>query len=381
MTDYPSRPTSCSIDLSALRNNFRFLRKSATASGKLLAVVKADAYGHGAAEVSKELEKMGVDFLGVAILEEAIELREAGIKAPILLLGGLFPGQEGAIFEYDLTPLVFSLDWARKINDEAILRKEKKKIHLKIDTGMGRIGVQTEEVRDFFSSIRELSSIEVEGAATHFASADAPEGAPGNDYTALQRKRFKEALAAVQSLGFNIPLIHAANSAALFNHPDTIFNMARPGILLYGASPLLAGARGDELKCVMSFKTRIMDVKSVKKGFRVSYDGTYTAPGDRKIAVIPVGYADGYRRELSGKGEVLVRGKRAHIAGRICMDMTMIDVSGIDGVEAGDEVLLFGENGTDRLPVDEVAALAGTISYEILCGITKRVPKRYINAL
>ncbi len=381
MTSYPSRPTFCSIDLSALRNNYSIIRESAVESSKLLAVVKADAYGHGAVEISKELEKMDADFLGVAILEEAIELREAGIKTPILLLGGLFDGQESAAFDYELTPLVFSLESARKINEEAHLRREKKRIHLKIDTGMGRIGVQAESIKDFLSALKEMTAIEVEGAATHFASADAPAGSPGNDYTSLQLERFNQSLLEIESLGFNVPLRHCANSAALFNHPETTFNMARPGILLYGACPSLAADKSDSLKSVMTFKTRIMDVKSVKKGFRVSYDSTYIAPDDRKIAVLPVGYADGYRRELSGKGEVLVRGKRAKIAGRVCMDMTMIDVSDIDGVETGDEVLLFGESGTNRIPVDEVAALAGTISYEILCGITKRVPKVYINAL
>ena len=378
MTTYPKRPTVCEINLQALQDNYTLIKNRAGKDRKILAVIKADAYGHGAVEVSKTLEVMGVDALGVAILEEALRLRESGTTSPILILGGIAEGQEKAIISHDLTPIIFSISTADKINDEAKRQGLITKVHVKIDTGMGRLGIQRDDIKAFFESLRNMPNIEVEGVLTHFASADFPSNSPEGDFTRRQTSEFERAIIEIENMGFNIPIKHAANSAAIFNHAEGLFNMVRPGIMLYGGYPTPAFKKIGDLKEVMSFKTKIIDLKDVKKGFRVSYGSTYIAPGKRKIAVLPVGYADGYRRELSGKGEVLIRGQRAPVIGRICMDMTMVDVTGVEDVSLGDDVLLFGGEGKRHVSIEELAEKIGTISYEILCGISQRVPRVYI---
>ncbi|MDT8317297.1 MAG: alanine racemase [bacterium] len=376
---YPIRPTVCEIDLAALRNNLFILRRKAGNACKIMAVVKADAYGHGATEVAKLLEDENVDFFAVAILEEALRLRSDGIKTPIIILGGILDGQEGAIFDYDLTPMVFSLESMRRIEEEGRRRGISRKVHVKIDTGMGRLGIQPEEVKGFFSEIGAMENIELEGVATHFSCADFTPGSEEAAFTRLQIERFKECIAGIESLGFHIPLIHTANSAAILNFPDSIFNLVRPGIMLYGSYPSPLVERIEGLKGVMSFKTKIIDLKDVDEGFGLSYGRTYITSARQRIAVIPVGYADGYRRELSNKGVALVRGKRAGVAGKVCMDMTMLDVTGIKGAQNGDEVYLFGGEGTDVISIDEFAEAVGTIPYEVMCGISQRVPRVYLD--
>lgn len=378
-TSYPIRPTVCEIDLAAIRNNLSIIRRKAGKTCKIMAVVKADAYGHGATEVAKLLEAENVDYFAVAMLEEALRLRADDINRPIIILGGIFEGQEGALFDHNLTPLVFSLEMIRKINEEGVKKGKKGKIHLKIDTGMGRLGVQPEEVNSVFREIGAMKNIEIEGVATHFSCADFTPGSEEAVFTGLQIGRFKGCIAEIKSLGFEIPLLHAANSAAIFNFPDSIFNLVRPGIMLYGSYPSPLVERINGLKGAMSLKTKIIDLKNVDKGFGVSYGRTFITSARQKIAVVPVGYADGYRRELSNMGEVLVRGKRAGIAGKVCMDMTMLDVTGIKGVENGDEVYLFGGKGANAISIDEFAEVVGTIPYEIMCGITQRVPRVYLD--
>ena len=378
MKPYPTRPTVCEIDLRALKNNYTIIKERAGREAKVLAVVKADAYGHGALKVSRTLENLGVDYLGVAILEEALELRGGGIKSPIVILGGLFEGQEDTVIEHDLTPVIYSLSSAERLNRAATNRGIRCKVHVKIDTGMGRIGVQPEEVDEFFKNLGNMQALEVEGVATHFSSADAPSDDTASSYTRRQIKKFEECLKEIESLGFDIPLRHTANSAALFSFPESRLNLVRPGIMLYGAYPSADSDRVEGLKGVMSLKTKIMDLKEVKKGFRVSYGGSYITPGNAKIAVLPVGYADGYNRKLSNTGEVLVRDNRARVAGKVCMDMTMIDVTDIEGVQIGDEVILFGGNDEGCISAGEVAEKIGTIPYEVFCGISKRVPKVYL---
>ena len=343
-----------------------------------MAIVKADAYGHGAIRISRTLEKIGIDYLGVAILEEAIELRENNIKAPILILGGLLEGQEGAIFDYDLTPVIFTLESARRINEEAGKRRKVANIHVKIDTGMGRLGIEPDEVREFFRGLKSMEGISLEGVATHFSSADAKAGSQEASFSLKQIEMFKKAIAEIEALHFVIKFKHASNSAAIFNYHEALFNMVRPGIMLYGAYPSPHMDKVDGIRGVMSFKTGIIALKELEKGSSVSYGRTFIAERKTRIAVVPVGYADGYRRELSNKGEVLVRGQRAKIAGRVCMDMTMIDVTHIKDVSIGDRVSLFGGEENNALTVDEVALIAGTIPYEILCGISQRVPRIYI---
>ncbi|MBE9503256.1 MAG: alanine racemase [Proteobacteria bacterium] len=378
MTTYPKRPTVCEINLQALQDNYTLIKNRAGKGRKILAVVKADAYGHGAVEVSKSLEEMGVDALGVAILEEALRLRENGITSSILILGGIIEGQEKTIISHKLTPVIFSLSAAKKINNEAKKQDLIAKVHVKIDTGMGRLGIQKEGVKTFFKSLKDMTNIEVEGVLTHFASADFPSNSPEGDFTQKQIKDFEEALKVIEEMGFIIPLKHAANSAAIFNHSMGLFNMVRPGIMLYGSYPSPAFKKIADLKEVMSFKTKIIDLKDVEKGFRVSYGSTYVAPGRRKVAVLPVGYADGYRRELSGKGEVLIRGQRAPVIGRICMDMTMVDVTGVEDVSLEDDVFLFGGEGDRHVSIEKLAEQVDTIAYELLCGISQRVPRVYI---
>ena len=376
---YPIRPTACEIDLAAVRNNFSIIRRKAGNGCKIMAVVKADAYGHGATRIAKLLEAENVDFFAVAMLEEALQLRTDGISTPIIILGGIFDGQEGALFDHNLTPLVFSLETVRRIDEEGARRGKKGKVHVKIDTGMGRLGIQPEEVKGFFGEISAMQNIEIEGVATHFSSADFAPGSKEAAFTELQIERFKGCIAEIRSLGYEIPLIHAANSAAIFSFPDSTFNLVRPGIMLYGSypSPLVERVKG--LKGAMSLKTKIIDLKDVDKGFSVSYGRTFITSDRRKIAVIPVGYADGYRRELSNKGEALVRGKRARVAGKVCMDMTMLDVTGIEGAQNGDEVYLFGGEGVNAISIDEFAEVVGTIPYEIMCGISQRVPRVYLD--
>lgn len=376
---YPIRPTVCEIDLASVKNNLSIIRRKAGSACKIMAVVKADAYGHGATEVSKLLETENVDFFAVAMLEEALRLRADGIKTPIIILGGILDGQEAALFDYDLTPIVFSLETMRRIEEEGARRAIHRKVHIKIDTGMGRLGIQPEEVKGFFREMSAMQYIELEGVATHFSCADFAPGSKEAAFTELQIDRFRECIAEIKSIGFEIPLIHAANSAAIFNFPGSIFNLVRPGIMLYGSYPSPLVERIDGLKGSMSLKTKIIDLKDVDEGFGVSYGRTFITSARQKIAVVPVGYADGLRRELSNKGEALVRGKRAGVAGKVCMDMTMLDVTGIKGVQNGDEVYLFGGEGEHAISIDEFAETVGTIPYEIMCGISQRVPRTYLN--
>lgn len=377
MKTYPLRPTICEIDLDALRNNFDIIRRQARKDKKILAVVKANAYGHGAIAISRAMEDLKADFLGVAILEEALQLRNAGIRMPILILGGIIEGQEPAIFDSNLIPVVYSLIGAGRIDLEAGKRGVKGKIHVKIDTGMGRIGIKPPETREFFKALRKMQNIEVEGLVTHFASADALLNSEGALYTEKQIKDFLQVIDAIESVGFDIPIKHAANSAAVFHHPSKDFNMVRPGIMLYGAYPSSSFEKIKDLKGVMSLRTKILEIRDMEKGAGISYNSTYITPGRRKIAVIPIGYADGYRRELSNRGEVLVRGRRAKVVGKVCMDMTLIDVTDVKNVRVGDDVYLFGGKGDNIITADEIAELAGTIPYEIFCGISERVPRVY----
>ena len=374
---YPTRPTVCEINLQALKDNYKLVKKEVGEKRKILAVVKADAYGHGAVEVSKVLEEMAVDLLGVAILEEALQLRENGIKSPILILGGILEGQEKAILRYNLTPVVYSISAANRLNEEANKKGLKVKIHVKVDTGMGRLGLRQSEVEPFFESLKNMDSIVVEGLLTHFASADFPSESQEGVFSKKQVATFKATINDIENMGFNIPIKHAANSAAIFNLSEGWFNMVRPGIMLYGCYPAPAFKKKVSLKGVMSLKTEIVDVKEVQKGFTVSYGSTYIAPDRRNIAVLPIGYADGYKRELSGKGEVTIKGVRVPVIGRICMDMTMVDVTSIKDIKVGDTVYLFGGENKNCITVDEIAERIGTIPYELLCGISQRVPKIY----
>jgi alanine racemase len=372
-----SRPTFAHIDLEALRHNFRQVRGALPEGCGILAVVKADAYGHGFMDVSLTLESLGVDAFGVAFLAEGIQLRKSGIDRPVLILGGIYPGQERKCVGYGLSTTVFSLEQAAALDEAAGRLYRRARIHVKIDTGMGRLGIAHTDAGSFFQDLGRFRNLELEGLISHFSSSDELEG-EGETYTDLQDERFKEAVALVRSMGYAPPYVHIANSAAIFSRSLPYCTLARPGIVLYGSLPSDDFDGRLSLKPVMTLKSRVALLKWVEGGASISYARRYTAPGQTLIASVPVGYADGYPRTLTNRGQALVRGVRVPVTGTVCMDWIMLDVSAVPGVTVGDEVVLLGCDVTGAsIRAEEVAAWAGTIPYEILCGISKRVPRVY----
>ena len=366
------RPTAAIIDLGALTHNFHeVLRRAAGRS--VLAVVKAQAYGHGAVVVARHLLKLGADMLGVALIEEGRELRAAGIDAPILVMGAVVPEQAEALVSLRLTPAVYSLSVARALSCTARTRQVQVPVHVKIDTGMGRIGIAPEAALDFIKELLALDGITVTGLMTHFADADLRD----KQFAARQVARFEALLKIIDAERITVPIRHAANSAALLDYDQALFTMVRPGIMLYGYNPL-EGERGTELRPVLSLVTRIAFLKEVPAGVPISYGRTYVTKRRSLIATIPIGYADGFSRGLSNQGEALVRGTRARVAGRVCMDTCMLDVTEVPGVSEGDDVVLIGEQGSERITANDIAAKTGTIPYEVLCGIGSRVPRIYL---
>lgn len=375
-----SRPTIAEIDLAALRHNFEQVQRAVPAGCGILAIVKADAYGHGFMDISRELESLGVTAFGVAFLAEGIQLRKSGIDRPVLILGGVYPGQERKCVGFNLSTAVFSLEQARVLNDTAASLYRKAKIHVKIDTGMGRLGVAAAEAPAFFRELREMKSLELEGIISHFASADELDD-DGRRFSERQAAVFAQAVAEARSLGLDPRYVHIANSAAAFGMDLPFCNLARPGIVLYGALPSGDFEGKLALRPIMRLRSTVAMLKWVEPGTSISYARRYTAPDRRLIASVPVGYADGYSRALTNKGEVLVRGERAPVVGTVCMDWIMIDVTSVPGVAVGDEVTLLGcDRQGHCVRAEELAARAGTIPYEIFCGISKRVPRVYLNA-
>lgn len=368
------RPTRAEIDLDALGYNYREIKEKAN-DRKILAVVKANAYGHGATEISRELERLGADFFGVAILQEGIELRSKGIGKPILLLNGIFHGEAGDVLKYDLTPVVYSLDIIEELSREAGKTGKTARVHVKIDTGMKRLGILPGDVRHFFERIRGMGNIEVEGVLSHFATADSKD----RSFKDKQVNVFSAVIAEIRGMGFSPDYIHIANSAAVIHDdlPDYL-NLVRPGITLYGSYPSIWFKEEIDLKPVMTLRSEIIQVKNVAKGESVSYARKFRAERDSIVGVVPIGYADGYPRHLSNIGEVIVRGKKAKVAGIVCMDLMMIDVTDVPGTVAGDEVVLWGRQDDVEMHVDELARNAGTISYELFCRVSGRVPRVYL---
>jgi alanine racemase len=344
----------------------------------MLAVVKADAYGHGFMDISRELELLGVNAFGVAFLAEGIQLRKSGIDRPILLLGGVYPGQERKCIGFNLSTVVFTMEQALALNQAAGKLFRKAQVHLKIDTGMGRLGIPYPETPAFLNEISRLPNIELEGIMSHFASADElDEG--GLHFTRQQAERFEWVMSETRKAGFSPRYVHIANSAATFLRNIPGCNLVRPGIALYGALPSSDFQGKLSLRTVMKLKSRIAMLKWVEPGTTISYARRYTAPKKTLIASVPVGYADGYCRSLTNRGEALVRGQRARVTGTVCMDWIMLDVTGIKNVSVGDEVVLMGNDSFGNcIHAEELAAAAGTIPYEFFCGISKRVPRVYI---
>lgn len=371
------RPTRAEIDLDHIEHNLDELRRLLGPEVGIMAVVKADGYGHGAVEVARVALQAGVSSLGVAFIDEGAALRRAGITAPILLLGFTDPADTPLLLEYRLMPTLFDLETARSFSRFFSDRGQCWPVHLKIDTGMGRIGVSPAESVEFMAKISRLPGLKLEGVFTHLSSADEEKG---EDCTAGQLRLFENVITGARERGIAPPVCHAANSAAALLYPRSRCDLVRIGIALYGyyPSPWVQEKAAVRLLPAMSLKSKIIFLKEVPPRTPLSYGRTYYTAGRSTIATVPVGYADGYHRGLSNCGQVLVHGRRAPVVGRICMDQMMVDVSRIKNVAPGDEVILYGGRGPERISVEEVAGLLGTINYELLSNIGKRVPRSYI---
>jgi alanine racemase len=366
------RPTRAFIDLDALASNFHSSKAFIGCDVKYMAVVKADAYGHGAVECASRLEAEGVDWFGVALVEEAVELRNAGIRAPILCLGGYWNPQEGALLDLGITPVILEIGQAGTLDEYAKNRGTSVAIHIKIDTGMGRLGIRWDAAGEFAKALRSFDNIELEGIMTHFASADNPSE---NEFTDEQIRRFHGAIDEFRSFGYAPGLIHLANSPGAVGHPESRCNMVRLGGILYGlgGDVLPPGITKPELLPVMSLSSQISHLKKVPRGETIGYGRTFTTTRDSLIAAVPIGYHDGYRRVLSNEARVIVRGMYAPVVGRISMDWTMVDVTEISEAAIGDEVVLIGTHGDLSIRAEDLSKLAKTISYEITCGVSSRV--------
>ncbi|HET6980677.1 MAG TPA: alanine racemase [Myxococcaceae bacterium] len=368
------RPTRAELDLGALNRNLATLRTAAPGVD-VLAVVKADAYGHGAVPISRALEAAGVRFLGVALVEEGLALREAGLGSDILVLGGAYDGGWEAMLEHGMMPVVFRPEHLTALEAAARAGKTKARAHMKVDTGMGRLGVLPADVPAFLEAARACRNVSLEGLCSHFANADLADAA----LTELQVTRFRTALAQMRAAGFDPRWRHLSNSAGLLALPEARdgveMNLARPGLGLYGLQPAPWLRPPRVLEPVLSWKTVVVHLKSVPTGTPISYGSTWTAPRPSRIATLPVGYADGWSRLLSNRGTVLVRGHRAPVVGRVCMDLCMVDVTDIPGAEVGDEVVLIGRQGAEVQDAHQLAALQNTIAYDVLCAIGARVPR------
>ena len=362
------------IDLSALRHNFKKIKQWVRPSTRILCVIKADAYGHGMIPVASVLETMGTDYLGVFEAEEGVALREAGIRIPTLVLKGIETDEIPVVVEYNLTPGVFDLNTTKQLSDYALKHGTTVPIHVKVDTGMSRVGIPWEKMSEFVNALRQMKGIVPAGIFSHFSIADEP----AHPFTDIQIDRLQKVIAIAHQFGIKNALIHISNSSAILNQKGMESHLVRPGIILYGSLPSLICPHKDELEPVMSFRSRVVQVKIVSPGTSISYGRTYIAESQRVIATIPAGYDDGYSRLLSNKGVVLIRGRRAPIVGTVCMNSIMVDVTEIEGVSPGDEVTLLGRQGKDRITAEEIAEKVGTISYEIYCTIGKSNKRCYV---
>ncbi len=366
------------VDLKAIAHNIRELRRITNPKARFMAIVKANAYGHGIIEVARQSLENGAEALGVANIEEGIQLRKAGINAPVLIFGYASPVHAKKLIEFDLTQTVYSYEISRALSEAVAAYGKKIKVHIKVDTGMGRLGLLREITDSSVSeveSISRLPMLELEGIYTHFATADKSD----RSYAGKQFEIFMDFLNQLRIAGLEIPVTHAANSAAIINMPETHLDMVRAGISIYG---LYTSEEVDrsiiKLKPAMELKTKIIHLKKVPAGFKVSYGTTYETEKPTTIATVSIGYADGLNRLLSSKGRMLVCGHSAPIVGRICMDLTMLDVGNIPEIAIGEEVVVFGKQGNASISVDEIASTINTINYEVVSTIMERVPRIYL---
>lgn len=373
------RPTWAELNLENLAFNFNSVKEFIGEKISFMAVVKADGYGHGAVCCAKKLEEAGIDWFGVALPEEGLELRENGIKTPVLCLGSFWSGQENLLLENDLTPVIYNPEVASKFDKAAKEKGINAKIHVKIDTGMGRLGVRFDEVKEFADRLKQFQNLQVEGVMTHFASAD---NLKENDFTNLQIQRFYEAVKIFEEKGFQPKFKDLANSPGAIAHENSRGNMVRLGGVLYGLGGDVLPHEIDlpELKPVMSLHTKISHLKKVRKGETLGYGRTFSTEKDSIIATIPIGYQDGYSRTLSNLGRVIVNNHFAPVVGRISMDWTIIDVTEVPNVKINDEVILIGKSKDLEIKAEELAEKTGTISYEITCGINRRVTRKYVGS-
>ena len=372
-----NRPTWAEIDLGALARNFHTVKAHVGPDVKVMAVVKANAYGHGARECARRLEAEGADWFAVALPEEGIELRQAGIVKPILCLGGFWQGQAAACLQQQLVPVVYRLDMLEALDRAAKDAGTTADVHVKVDTGMGRLGVRWDELGSFVEEIRRFENIRVDGVMSHFAAADDPTCEPLTDH---QVRRFEDTSSVFRAYGHNPIHRHVANSAGIFGQPAAWANMVRPGGVLYGLwrDVLPPLQEKPALQPVMSLRSRIELLKWVPQGETIGYGCTFEASRRSLIATLPLGYDDGYMRGLSNRAHVLVRDTFVPVVGRISMDLTLLDVTNVSGVALDDEVTLFGRSGELAVPVEDLAKVVGTLSYEVTCGVGQRVPRVFV---
>ncbi len=369
-------PTYATVNLSALAHNLSCIKRYLSAGCEVMAVVKANAYGHGAVETAQALARQGIKRFAVASLDEGIALRQSLPSASIVVLGALFEEQVSDLVAHQLTPVVSDGRILPVLAKAVCSHPVPYPIHLKVETGMGRLGFSSEELFTLLDSPLLRSPLQVEGLMTHLADADGKDSA----FTERQLGAFRAVVEQIRQRGVTLPLVHTANSAAIIRFPDAHFSLVRPGIMLYGYHTLPATVPAPDLKPVLSLHTTIVQLRTIPQGGTVSYNGTFVATRPTRIAVLPIGYADGYSRQLSHRGSVLIRGRRASIVGLVCMDMIMVDVTDIAQVQVGETVTLIGQQEGQSIWADEVAGWIDTIAYEVLCGIGSRVPRLYESA-
>jgi len=371
-----TRPTRVEIDLDALTFNLHQVRVRVGPDCEILAVVKADAYGHGARGVAPTLQAAGADQFGVALVGEGLDLRRYGVSKPIVVLGGVFPKEEWAVIDHQLQPALYDLDVARRLDAAAREAGARIPCHLKIDTGMGRLGFRPEVLAEVLPVLKALPGLELRGVISHLALADEPE----QPFTATQIARFQAMVAQVREAGFTPRYLHLANSAAIYSRDLAGCNLVRPGVSLYGGLTGTPFEQDVPQRPVMSFLSQVAQLKEVPAGEGVSYAHRFVTSRPSVIAAVPVGYADGYNRALTGKGEVLIRGRRAPVAGTVCMDWILVDVTHVPDVAVGDRVTLLGCDGNEVITAKEWAEKIGTITYEVFCNISKRVPRVFVRS-
>jgi len=370
------KPNNLTIDLSALRHNLDQIRALIGQGIKIMGIVKSDAYGHGLLPVSQTLERNGIDCLGVAYLHEALEMRDEGIRLPIVILCGVRTKDEAReVVDKNLTPVLFDMTAAETLAREGAKQGKRVRIHVKVDTGMGRLGISQGEITPFIRKIASLKELDLEALTSHLSSADECVGG----FTEYQVENFKKAVETARSLGLRLPSNNLANSAGIMGHKQAHFELVRPGIMLYGGLPSPEFKSPVVLRTAMNFKGRVLQIRELPERTPVSYGRTYYTESPRRIAVLSAGYGDGLPRSMSNRGNVLIKGKKAPIVGMICMNLTICDITGFVDVKPGDEAVFLGSQGDETITGEDLARWADTISYEVFCSIGRGHKKEHIS--